>query len=113
MNGPETAAAGARPAVRAAAAAGDAWLAPLAAAEGVSVTAGSTRRVPTEAGATVARGDVVAVEVPPGGAVSTGVGFGVGGGVGFGVGAGVGVGVAVAHVPAGEAGGGSAPASGS
>ena len=59
----------------------------------------------------VAPGAVVGFAVPPGGAVTTGVGLGVG--VGAGDAVGEGVGVEVEHVPAGEAGDGSAPASGS
>jgi hypothetical protein len=75
------------------------------------VSTGATAELEVAAGRAVASGAVVGFAVPPDGAVATGVGLAVG--VGAGVAVGDGVGVELAHVPAGETGGGSAPASGS
>jgi hypothetical protein len=82
---------------------------PPDAAVGPWVAIGATSELAT--GELVAWDRAAGLGVPPGAVVATGVGSGVGRGVGRAVG--VGVGVDVAHVPAGDTGGGSAPPSGS
>jgi hypothetical protein len=108
VNGPEIAAAGETSATGTAVVAGDGRVVPSAGEVGLCVTIGAAAELVTGAGLSLAPGDAAGLAVPPG-VVATGVGFGVGDGVGCAVG----VGVDVAHVPAGDTGGGSAPARGS
>jgi hypothetical protein len=111
VNGLEIAAAGETSATGTEFAAGDAWPVPAAIAVGSSEAGGSAPALVVDDGRTVAAAGVEGFDVRPGGLVATGVGRGVGLGVGRAVGDGVGV--VVEHVPAGDTGGGSAPASGS
>jgi hypothetical protein len=110
VNGLEIAAAGATSATGTAVGWGDASPSP-AGVSALGVAAEPPLEVEVATGWSDSPGGVAGRAVLPGGVVAVGVGIGVGDDVGRAVG--VGVGVELVHVPAGDTGGGSAPASGS